>query len=213
MQMKAKLAWQPQGTVYGTLLNLRREFELWAPQMHEAPYEAPPAAPVLYVKTANTFAPDGAAVPVPGPVRVGATLGLIAGAAGEPTHAVLLDDLCLPHESYFRPPIRYRNRDGFLVCAPQSTPLAQLALDTLQIAVRINGALVQSVDLATLVRPALGLWAEVSAFMTLQPGDVLRLGTDCLPDGRPLLAAAGERIELSAPGLAPLAHALVEEHA
>ena len=33
----------PGGTVYGTLLNFRREHALWAPRMHEAPYKAPPA--------------------------------------------------------------------------------------------------------------------------------------------------------------------------
>jgi 5-oxopent-3-ene-1,2,5-tricarboxylate decarboxylase/2-hydroxyhepta-2,4-diene-1,7-dioate isomerase len=48
----------PAGTVYGTLLNFRAEVDaLWAPQMNEPPYKAPPQAPVLYVKTANTWTP------------------------------------------------------------------------------------------------------------------------------------------------------------
>lgn len=51
------IPWMPAGTVYGTLLNFQREHALWAPRMHEAPYKAPPKAPVLYVKTANTFTP------------------------------------------------------------------------------------------------------------------------------------------------------------
>jgi hypothetical protein len=124
---------------------------------------------------------------------------------------VLLDDLSLPHASYYRPAIRYRNRDGFLVCAPSVTPLREVAVKALKIEVRVNGARVQTVDLSTLVRDAATLLADVGAFMTLQPGDVLLLGTDCLPDGTRPRARAGDRIEMAAPGLAPLTHTLVEE--
>ena len=77
--MSAALRWLPQGTVYGALLNFRREWDLWAPQMTEAPYKAAPQAPVLYIKTANTFAPCGAAIAVPDEVDVGVTLGLVIG--------------------------------------------------------------------------------------------------------------------------------------
>ena len=52
------------GTVYGTLLNFRSELAAWAPKMHGAPYKAPPKAPVLYIKTANTWSADGASIPV-----------------------------------------------------------------------------------------------------------------------------------------------------
>lgn len=75
----APARWLPAGTVYGTLLNFRREWDLWAPKMTEAPYKAAPKAPVLYVKTANTFTPCGADIAVPGEVEVGAALGLVIG--------------------------------------------------------------------------------------------------------------------------------------
>lgn len=77
--------YQPGGTVYGTLLNFRREHALWAPRMHEAPYKAPPNAPVLYIKTANTFMPSGRAITLPNgvsEVEVAASLGLVAGEGG-----------------------------------------------------------------------------------------------------------------------------------
>ena len=77
--MTPVLPWLPSGTVYGPLLNLRREYTLWAPKMSEPPYQAAPRAPVLYVKTANTFATHGATVAVPAPVHLGATLGLLIG--------------------------------------------------------------------------------------------------------------------------------------
>ena len=226
--------WLPRGTVYGTLLNFRRECALWAPKMAEAPYQAAPKAPVLYVKTANTFAPHGAAVPVAGEVELGATLGLVIGgfesnealtgasqaqrainhevdALARVAGCVLIDDLSLPHASYYRPAIRWRNRDGFLVCAPAVTPAHEVDLKTLTIEARVNGVRVQTVDLSTLVRDAASLLSDVSAFMTLQPGDVLLLGTDCLPDGTRPHAKAGDHVEISAPGLTALVHTLARE--
>ena len=228
--------WLPSGTVYGTLLNFRRECALWAPKMVEPPYLAAPRAPVLYVKTANTFAPAGAAVSVTGEAQLGATLGLVIGgfesnealtgasqaqrainhevdALARVAGCVLIDDLSLPHVSYYRPAIRWRNRDGFLVCAPAVTPAHEVDLKTLAIETRVNGVRVQTVDLSTLVRDAASLLSDVSAFMTLQPGDVLLLGTDCLPDGTRPHAKAGDHVEISAPGLTALVHTLAREAA
>lgn len=72
----------PTGTVYGTLLNFRAEFDSLAAQMPEAPYKGAPKAPVLYVKPANTWSTSGSSIPVPArvhQVEVGATVGLIFG--------------------------------------------------------------------------------------------------------------------------------------
>jgi DNA-binding MarR family transcriptional regulator len=54
-----------RGTVYGTLMNFRGELEALGAQMNEAPYKAPPQAPVLYVKPANTWTENGAAIALP----------------------------------------------------------------------------------------------------------------------------------------------------
>ncbi len=222
--------WLPQGTVYGPLLNFQREWGLWAPRMTDAPYKAAPKAPVLYIKTANTFTPCGGAIAVPGQVEVGAALGLVIGESvlnqasspaiqpfdainHEAFECVLLNDLSLPHASYYRPPIRFRNRDGFLGCGAGSVSLTLQALAQLKLDVRVNGQPVQTVDLGTLVRDAAALLQAVGEFMTLQPGDVLMLGTDCLDDGTRPRAQAGDRIEISAPGFAPLVNTLVEEAA
>ena len=53
----------PDGTVYGTLLNFRHEQALWAARATEPPYKAPPQAPVLFIKTANTFSAAPRATP------------------------------------------------------------------------------------------------------------------------------------------------------
>lgn len=206
----------PEGTVYGTLLNFRREQALWAARMSEPPYQAPPRAPVLYIKTANTFSANGAAIALPDSapeVELGATLGLVMGRAG-PAGAVLMNDLSLPHASYYRPPVKYRCLDGLLGIGPRCVPLAGLdALAELKLEVRVNGELVQTVALSELVRDAATLLADVAEFMSLQPGDLLMLGTDCLADGSRPCARAGDRIEISAPGFEPLVNSLVQEQA
>ena len=230
----------PQGTVYGTLLNFRHERAVWAARMSEPPYQAPPRTPVLYIKTANTFSPSGATIALPASVpevEVGASVGLVIGElmpdqgkvlvdrpseatnsgviAGVPVAGlVLLDDLSLPHASYYRPPVKFKCLDGFLGVGAECVPLATDGDPAaLVLEVRINGEHRQSVDFSGLVRDAATLLADVSAFMTLQPGDVLMLGTDCLPDGTRPRARAGDRIEISAPGLGSLVNTLTQEAA
>ena len=233
------LPFLPDGTVYGTLLNFRREAALWAARAAEAPYKGAPRAPVLYIKTANTFSAARTAIARPAnapEVEVGASLGLVMGDfkdflpnpsadrsmsamySGAIDHlpgvagCVLLNDLSLPHASYYRPPVKYRNLDGFMGVGARVRPLAAIGdLAALALTVRINGQLRQTVELATLVRDAATLLAEVNAFMTLRPGDILMLGTDCLDDGTRPRARVGDRIEITAPGFEPLVNTLIQE--
>jgi 5-oxopent-3-ene-1,2,5-tricarboxylate decarboxylase/2-hydroxyhepta-2,4-diene-1,7-dioate isomerase len=203
--------WQPQGTVYGTLLNFRREWDLWAPRMTLDPHKAAPQAPVLYVKTANTFSPAGQDLLLQDGVTevdIGATLGLVMGGNALVMGAALLCDWSVPHASYFRPPVKFRCRDGFLGL-PQQVTVGQVAdWAGLEIAVRCNGELVQTVSLSDLVRDLPTLLADVGEFMTLQAGDVLMVGTDCLADGTRPRAKAGDRVEISAAGFATVSLAV-----
>ncbi len=229
----------PDGTVYGTLLNFRHELALWAARAAEPPYKGAPQAPVLFIKTANTFSPQGAAIPLPARVAevdMGASVGLVIGdfEGFKPLPSVdvsefainnkatirlpgvvgcvLLNDLSVPHDSYYRPPVKFKCLDGFLGIGPRCVPLAEVGdVHTLKLEVRINGELRQTVDFSGLVRDAATLLADVNAFMTLRPGDVLMLGSDCLPDGTRPRARVGDRIEISAPGFEPLVNTLVGE--
>src|SRR6478735_7270457 len=54
-----------RGTVYGTLMNFRGELDAIGAKMNEAPYKAPPQAPVLYIKPANTWSENGAVIRLP----------------------------------------------------------------------------------------------------------------------------------------------------
>lgn len=216
----------PQGTVYGTLLNALDEWETLSPQMSAPPYKAAPKAPVLYIKTANTWSPCGSPITVPTStteVEVGASIAMVIGTPAHQSTVhealshvagyVLVNDLSLPHATFFRPPVKYKNLDGFLGIGPRcATPAEVGDPNRLRLEVRIDGFLRQTVDYARLVRPAAQLLADVSEFMTLHPGDVLLLGCGAQ---RPL-ACAGQRIDISAPGqptLGTLSNTLVAEAA
>lgn len=201
----------PQGTVYGTLLNFRGEVAAMAALMDQPPYKAPPKAPVLYVKPANTWSAHGTAIPVPArvpEVEIGATIAMVMGEASAVAAYVLMNDLSIPHASFFRPPVKFKCLDGFLgIGNRQVTPADVGEPSQFTLEVRINGVLKQSVHFGNLVRPASQLLADVSEFMTLHPGDVLMLGCDV---GRPL-AKVGDRIDISAPGFGTLSNTLVAE--
>lgn len=205
----------PGGTVYGTLLNFRREHALWAPRMHEAPYKAPPNAPVLYIKTANTFTRSGQAIALPkgvAEVEVAASLGLVAGEGGRVAGAVLFNDVAIPHDSYYRPPVKFRCVDGFLGVGDALRPVHDLSsLTSLVLELRVDGVMRQRTALADLVRDAATLWADVNAFQSMRPGDVLMVGTDCLDDGSRPRAKAGDSVEITATGFAPLVNHFVQE--
>ena len=202
--------WKPLGTVYGPLLNFRREWDLWAPRMTQDPYKAAPQAPVLYVKSANTFNPSGELVLQDGitEVEIGATLGVVMGADGQPESVVLLNDWAVPHASYYRPPVKYRCRDGYLGLG-LLRPWADLDVNDLRLRVTLNGAAVQTVDFSQLKRPLVQLLVDVAEFMSLQAGDVLMLGTDCLEDGTRPRARAGDTVRIEAAGFASLSQTLI----
>jgi 5-oxopent-3-ene-1,2,5-tricarboxylate decarboxylase/2-hydroxyhepta-2,4-diene-1,7-dioate isomerase len=208
--------WLPEGTVYGTLLNFQHELSLWAPRMNEAPYKAPPRAPVLYVKTANTFTPAGRTIALPAgaSVEVAASLGLVMGAGGV-AGIVLFNDVAIAHDSYYRPPVKTRCVDGFLGLGPECVPLDRLggldSLRELEIELHRNGVHKQTTRLAEWVRDAVTLLTDVREFMSLRPGDVLMTGTDCLPEGRRELVHAGDTVEITAPGFKPVVHSFAAE--
>jgi 5-oxopent-3-ene-1,2,5-tricarboxylate decarboxylase/2-hydroxyhepta-2,4-diene-1,7-dioate isomerase len=182
--------------------------------MSAPPYQAPPRAPVLYIKTANTWSACGATIEVPArspEVEIGASLALVIGrpahrvaeaeALAQVAGYVLVNDLSLPHASYYRPPVKYKNLDGFLGIGPAfATPEQVSAPNRLRLEVRIDGQLRQTVDLARMRRSAAQLLADVSDFMTVHRGDVLVRGRGAK---RPL-AHAGQRIDIQAPGIPAL---------
>jgi 5-oxopent-3-ene-1,2,5-tricarboxylate decarboxylase / 2-hydroxyhepta-2,4-diene-1,7-dioate isomerase len=202
-----------RGTVYGTLMNFRGELEALGDKMNAPPYKAPPQAPVLYIKPANTWTENGGSIALPAnvpEVEVGATVAMVMKSAREIAGFVLMNDLSVPHESFFRPPVKFKCLDGFLAIGDRIRARNEAGDPAVfKLEVRINGELKQTVRFSQLVRPADKLLADVSEFMTLGEGDMLMLGCDA---GRPR-ARVGDRIEIGMPALGKLTNTLVAEAA
>lgn len=177
------------GRVYGTLLNHLSVLEILGEAIGAAPYEAPPQAPVLYIKPRNTLARSGDSVIVPADSReleLGACPGIVIGrtacAVSERSALdfvagyLIVNDLSVPHSVYYRPSIRLKARDGFCPLGAVVPRAAVADPDRLEVRVFVDGVLRQKASTSELVRPVARLIADVTEFMTLSPGDVLAVG-------------------------------------
>ncbi|WP_433864513.1 fumarylacetoacetate hydrolase family protein [Ralstonia wenshanensis] len=215
--------WLPpvEGTVVGALLNYRDELDALGDALSAPPYQAPPKAPILYLKPANTRIGHGHDVVLPADIDgvwAGACLGVVISrtatrvpvlrAADFIAGYTIVNDLTVPHASYYRPAIRHKCRDGFCPMGPWTVDRDDVpGADALDITVRINGEIKQRANTSTLVRPVAQLLADVTAFMTLEAGDVLLVG---MPENPPL-ARAGDRIDIDIARIGTLTTTLIRQ--
>jgi 5-oxopent-3-ene-1,2,5-tricarboxylate decarboxylase/2-hydroxyhepta-2,4-diene-1,7-dioate isomerase len=208
------------GTVYGTLLNHRAALAALGDQVNAAPYKAPPKAPILYIKPRNTWAQSGDSVVVPSDVtalEMGATLGVVIGqsashlslvnAMDHVAGYVVINDISVPHDSFYRPSMRFKCRDG---SCPISVFVARDAVgnpDALAVTVEIDGVVVQQSDTAGRVRSVAQLLVDVTEFMTLHSGDILSIGVAANSPH----AHAGQRVTVTIAGVGQLTNTLVAE--
>lgn len=215
--------WRLSGTVYGTLMNDLAALDALGPAVDAPPYKGAPKSVVLYLKPRNTLSAPGSAVAVPaeaGAFEIGAALGLVVGrtacrvgegdALAHLSGFTLVADLSLPHASFYRPSVRFKARDGSCLVGPRVVSRAALPEpEAITLAVEVDGAVVHRAGHAGFVRGAARLLADVSEFITLNPGDVLMLGVAA---GAPR-ARAGQRFAVVADGIGRLEGRLVEEGA
>lgn len=209
------------GTVFGVLFNFPGELAALGAAVNAAPYVAPPRAPVLYIKPINTWIGAGMPIELPADVpavRIGVSLGLVIGRTATRVAAAnaldyvagytVVNDLTVPHESYYRPPLRENCRDGFCPIGPWIVG-REAVRDPAKLALRayVNGELRQENSTAALTRPIPQLLADITEFMTLNEGDVLMVG---VPENRPL-AKVGDRIAVEVEGVGRLENTLVAE--
>jgi 5-oxopent-3-ene-1,2,5-tricarboxylate decarboxylase/2-hydroxyhepta-2,4-diene-1,7-dioate isomerase len=211
------------GVVYGALLNHAPAIAALGEAAHRPPYNAPAAAPVLYVKPRNTLAGDGDAIVVPADapeLEIGACLGIVIGstacrvaedeALDHVAGYTIVGDISVPHASFYRPSVRLKARDGFCPIGPRVVPRAEVAdPDALVVRVQVDGVQVQGTSTGERRRPVARLLAEVSAFMTLSPGDVLLLGASA---GAPRVRA-GQHSCIAIEGLGELRNHFIAEGA
>jgi 5-oxopent-3-ene-1,2,5-tricarboxylate decarboxylase/2-hydroxyhepta-2,4-diene-1,7-dioate isomerase len=199
------------GTVYGALLNFKGTLVALDEAMRQPPYQAPPKAPVLYLKPWNTWRRYRDPIPVPDGVEaleMGGTLGVVIGrtarrvreeaALSHVAGYMVVNDVTVPHESLHRPSIRQRCQDGFCPVGPWVSAREQVGdPDNLEIRIHVDGELRCRNTTANLVRPIARLIAEVTEFMSLSAGDVLLVG---LPDNAPQ-ARAGQTVRVEIDGI------------
>lgn len=180
------------------------------------PYKTPPKTAVWFIKPRNTVIGDGEAIPYPQgeTVQSGATVALIVGktarkvAAEEAANYIagyaLANDVSLPEESFYRPAIKAKCRDGF---CPIGTLSAVRNVDDLTIITEINGREADSWHTGDLQRNAAQLLSALSEFATLNPGDAILIGT---PHSRVTLRP-GDRVRILADGFPALENPVVAE--
>jgi 5-oxopent-3-ene-1,2,5-tricarboxylate decarboxylase/2-hydroxyhepta-2,4-diene-1,7-dioate isomerase len=209
------------GVVYGTLLNHKPALQALGDAVHAAPYKAAPRAPVLYLKPRNTLAAHGASIGVPADaaeLEVGAALGIVIGqTACQVTFEqamqyvagyTIVNDVCVPHDVFYRPSLRYRVRDGFCPIGPVVVPRSAITdPDALSVQVFVDGALKQTTTTGQRFRTVAHLLADVTEFMTLLPGDVLMLGVSA---GAPRVRA-GQHTRIAIEGIGDLVNHFVQE--
>lgn len=209
------------GTLFGVALNYQGLLQQHQAAFAEAPYKQPPVKPVLFVKTPNTRNQHEGQVPFPAGVQrlqPGPALGVVIGkdasrvsVANALEHVAgytIVNEVSLPEDSYYRPAVKAKCRDGFCPVGPELVPVSQVANpDALGLRLYVNGELRQHNNTANCVRTVAQLIAEISEFMTLHAGDILITGT---PEGR-VDVQPGDRVDIEIDGLGKLTNHIVAE--
>lgn len=177
------------GLVVGALLNHAAALDALGSSVNDTPYKAAPKGPVLFIKPRNTLAGNGSAIPLPhgaDQLEVGASLGIVIGRTAchvserdallHVAGFTLVADISVPHDSFYRPSIRFKALDGSCLVGPRVALRTELAdPDAISIRVTVDGV-VHDARTSGMVRSTARLIADVSDFMTLRPGDILMLG-------------------------------------
>ncbi|WP_236233298.1 fumarylacetoacetate hydrolase family protein [Pseudomonas tohonis] len=209
------------GTLFGVALNYQGLLESRLAEFDQPPYQKPPVKPVLFIKTSNTRNGDGQPVPYPRDVerlQPGPALGVVIGRNASRVSAenamahvagyLVVNEFSLPEDSYYRPAVKAKCRDGFCPLASEVVPASEIAdPHALPLRLFVNGELRQENSTANLVRSIPQLIAEISEFMTLHEGDVLITGT---PEGR-VDVRPGDEVVVEIEGLSRLTSTLVAE--
>ena len=208
------------GTLFGVALNYQGLLEQHLAAFEQAPYQKPPTKPVLFIKTPNTRNAHGDVVLQPAGERLqpGPALGVVIGqrasrvsldnAMAHVAGYVVVNEFSLPEDSYYRPAVKAKCRDGFCALGPEVIARDQVTNpNQLDLKLFVNGQLRQENSTAHWVRDIAQLIAEISEFMTLHPGDVLITGT---PEGR-VDVQPGDRVEVEITGVGRLLNTIEAE--
>jgi 5-oxopent-3-ene-1,2,5-tricarboxylate decarboxylase / 2-hydroxyhepta-2,4-diene-1,7-dioate isomerase len=215
------LASPVKGTVYGVLLNNKEDLDIYKTAFCESPYNAPPKAPILYIKPQNTLNGHQCGIPVPENVEeltMGGALGVVISkkacfvteeqAMDYVAGYTIVNDVSIPHKEFYRPAVSKQARDGFCPSGPWILEKNAIKdVHSLTVSIIINKELKQKTPLNQMVRPVSKLIAEISDFMTLNEGDVVLAG---IAANAPL-AKIGDHVTVKIEEIGELENILVPE--
>lgn len=194
------------GNIFGIALNYKCLYEKLQAQFNEKPYVNEPKKPVLFIKTPNTRNTSGnPVIKKKGDIlQAGPSLGIVIGkstsrvlesdATAHIAGYVVVNELSLPEESYYRPAIKAKCQDGFCVLGTVVATDAVTDLNQLALRVYVNGELRQEGTTANWIRTPEQIIEEISEYMPLNEGDIILTGT---PFGRVDLNTGDEvRVEI-----------------
>ncbi|WP_347455204.1 fumarylacetoacetate hydrolase family protein [Acinetobacter thermotolerans] len=189
------------GNIFGIALNYKCLYEKLKTQFNEKPYVNEPKKPVLFIKTPNTRNTSGKPVVKKKNevLQAGPTIGVVIGksttrvskseAQAHIAGYVVVNELSLPEESYYRPAIKAKCQDGFCVISAPVEKSQVTDLSNLSLKVFVNGELKQEGTTANWIRTPEQIIEEISEYMPLNEGDIILTGT---PYGRVDLQAGDE---------------------
>lgn len=185
--------------------------------LKQPPYQAPPSAPVLHLKPANTWSVAGAPIRCPAgasALSMGGSLGLVIGrratAVSKPraleylAGLVVVNDVAIPYPSHYRPAIAQRCRDGFCPIGAMSPLSAGADPGLLEVVIEIDGVIVTR-ERPDYVRDPAALLADVTGFFTLAEGDILLLGEPAAPP----VASPGQTVRVIVDGVGEITNPVV----
>jgi 5-oxopent-3-ene-1,2,5-tricarboxylate decarboxylase/2-hydroxyhepta-2,4-diene-1,7-dioate isomerase len=201
-------------SVIGVALNFQETLQKLNGSFASLPYERPPQAPILYLKTPNTWIKSGQNIPCPvgtSRLKMAGTLGVVISKVACRVRAddafnfvagfTVVNDVSVPHESLFQLAIRERCSDSF--CSIGEVQFSDQR--NFEIGVVINNILRSVIQTTSLVRSIPELIRDISEFMTLRPGDILLVGE---PEQSPL-AGPGDFVRVEIPGIGVLENKVV----
>ncbi|SKA04749.1 5-carboxy-2-oxohept-3-enedioate decarboxylase HpaG1 subunit [Oceanospirillum multiglobuliferum] len=217
--------WLPAttGTVFGIALNDKALCASMEQAFNEKPHVNPPKTPVLHIKTANTHIGYGAAIPAPAngeAIYAGPSIGIVMGqkatrvseadAMSYVAGFTIVNEVTLAENSFYRPAVKAKCRDGFCPIGPWVVDQAEVATpEALAIRTYINGELSHSTNTDQLVYGLPQIVSYLSSFMTLEAGDLIIAGTPIRT--AQLALKAGDTVAIEIDGLGRLENPVVNE--
>ncbi len=180
---------EKQGNIFGIALNYKGLYSTLQTQFNEKPYVKEPIKPVLFIKTPNTRNQSGnVVIKKKGDIlQAGPAVGVVIGKATSRVSQkdaeahiagyVVINELSLPEDSYYRPAIKAKCQDGFCVIGDVVAKDQVSNVGSLELRVFVNGQLKQTGNTSDWVRTPAQIIEEISDYMPLNEGDIIITGT------------------------------------